>query len=175
MKYLLTGQETERLKFRLLKQEDFYTWLPLFKEKNVAEFLEMDTSLSPTALCQKWFDKSLDRYENELGGMNVLIDKKTEQFIGQCGLLIQNIDNVERLEIGYSMLPKFWGQGYAFEAAAKCKNYAFENNLVDELISVVHINNIGSEKVALKNGMVFEKKLDPLFNIFKIEKANWRH
>ncbi len=173
MKYLLTGQETERLTFRLLKSEDFNSWIPLFKEKNVAEFLEMDPKLSPTALCGAWFDKSFHRYENELGGMNVLIDKKTKQFVGQCGLLVQTIEDVERLEIGYSILPKFWNQGFAFEAAFKCKNYAFENNLVDSLISVVHMDNIGSEKVALKNGMTFEKKINNLFNVFSITKKKW--
>ena len=30
MKYLLTGQETERLQFRFLKPEDFHTWIALF-------------------------------------------------------------------------------------------------------------------------------------------------
>ncbi len=173
MKYLLTGQETERLKFRLLKSDDFDSWVDLFKENKVAEFLEMDPTLSPTDLCKAWFDKSFNRYENDLGGMNVLIDKKTNQFVGQCGLLIQTIEEVKRLEVGYSILPKFWNQGYAFEAASKCKDYAFENNFADSLISVVHIDNIGSEKVALKNGMTFEKKLDDLFNVFSIEKKDW--
>jgi hypothetical protein len=32
------------------------------------------------------------RYEKKLGGMNVLIDKVSGEFIGQCGLLIQNIE-----------------------------------------------------------------------------------
>ncbi|WP_235016298.1 GNAT family N-acetyltransferase [Aquimarina sp. AU474] len=175
MKYLLTGQETERLKFRLLEQKDFEEWTKLFKEKNVANFLKLDTALSPTQLCQAWFDKAFYRYENELGGMNVLIDKATNKFIGQCGLLVQTIDDVERLEVGYSILPEFWSQGYAYEAASKCKNYAFEHNFSDSLISVVHINNIGSEKVARKNGMTFERMTDDVFNVFSIDKKNWSH
>lgn len=173
MKYLLTGQQTDRLEFRLLKSEDFEIWIDLFKEKNVAKFLDMDTTLSPTELCKAWFDKSFNRYENNLGGMNVLIDKKSNQFIGQCGLLVQTIDDVERLEVGYSILPKFWNQGYAYEAASKCKNYAFEHSFTDSLISVVHNDNIGSEKVAIKNGMTFEKKTDKVFNVFSIDKKNW--
>ncbi len=173
MKYLLTGQETDRLTFRLLKQDDFDAWIPLFEEKNVAKFLGMNTKLSPIQLCDEWFKKSFNRYEKELGGMNVLIDKKTNQFIGQCGLLVQTIDEEERLEVGYSILPKFWNQGYAFEAASKCKQFAFENNYADSLISVVHIDNIGSEKVALKNGMSFEKRTEDVFNVFSILKDNW--
>lgn len=173
MKYLLTGQETERLKFRLLKPEDFDAWVNLFKADNVAKYLDLDPKLSESELCKIWFDKAFHRYENDLGGMNVLIDKNTNRLVGQCGLLIQTIEDVERLEVGYSILPEFWNQGYAFESATKCKNYAFQNSLVSSLMSMVHVENIGSEKVAIKNGMTFEKKLKA-FNIFRIDKENWQ-
>ena len=172
MKYLLTGQETERLKFRMLKLEDFDSWMNMFKAKNIAKYLDLDPKLSESELCKLWFDKAFHRYENDLGGMNVLIDKKTNRLVGQCGLLIQTIENVERLEIGYSILPEFWNQGFASEAAVKCKNYAFENDYTHSLISMIHVDNLSSEKVALKNGMAFEKKLNS-FNIFRIEKENW--
>ncbi len=175
LKYLLTGQETERLKFRLLEQNDFDEWTKLFEEKNVADFLKLDPTLSSTQLCQAWFDKAFHRYENALGGMNVLMDKITGRFIGQCGLLVQTIEGEERLEVGYSILPEFWNQGYAYEAASKCKNYAFKHDFADSLTSVVHINNIGSEKVARKNGMTFEKMTDDVFNVFSIDKKNWGH
>jgi len=173
MKHLLIGEETERLKFRLLKSEDFDSWVELFKANNVAEYLELNPKLSEFELCTLWFEKAFHRYENDLGGMNVLIDKKTNRLVGQCGLLIQNMDNIERLEMGYSILPEFWNQGYASESAMKCKNYAFENSFADSLISMIHIDNLGSEKVALKNGMTFEKKLNS-FNIFRIDKEDWR-
>ncbi len=172
MKYLLTGQETERLKFRLLKPEDFDSWMALFKAKNIAEYLDLDPKLSESELCKIWFDKAFHRYENDLGGMNVLIDKKTNRLVGQSGLLIQTIENIERMEIGYSILPEFWKQGFAFESATKCKNYAFENNFANSLISMIHVDNLSSEKVALKNGMTFEKKLKA-FNIFRVDKENW--
>ena len=172
MKYLLTGHETERLTFRLLHPEDFNTWVDLFKAKNSAKFLQLDPKLSEVELCKLWFGKCFHRYENELGGMNVLIDKATNRFIGQCGLLVQTIEEVKRLEVGYSVLPAFWNQGYAYEAASKCKHFAFENNFETSLISMVHVDNIASEKVALKNGMGFEKKIKD-FNIFRIDKDNW--
>lgn len=106
--------------------------------------------------------------------MNVLINKSTNEFIGQCGLLVQTVEDVQRLEVGYSILPKFWGLGYATEAAIKCKNYAFENNHSDSLISIVHIENKASEIVALKNDMKWEKKLDSYHempvNIFRVDR-----
>ncbi|UTW66508.1 GNAT family N-acetyltransferase [bacterium SCSIO 12643] len=177
MKYLLTNEETARLKFRLLEESDFDNWEPLFREKNVATFLGLDPQLSSVELCQKWFNKVFHRYENDLGGMNVLIDKNTNAFIGQCGLLVQTVNGEERLEVGYSMLPQYWGMGYASEAAIKCKEYAFEHDFTDSLISVVHVDNIGSEKVALKNGMQLAMHLDDYdgmpVNIFEIDRAQY--
>lgn len=177
MKYLMEGEETERLKFRLLERGDFSAWSPLFAVENVAVFLALDSSLSPDELCKLWFEKIFYRYENDLGGMNVLIDKQTDRLVGQCGLLIQSVEKEQRLEIGYSILPEFWGLGYASEAAKKCKDYAFSKDYAESLISMVHVDNISSEKVARKNGMSLERMLDDYkgtpANIFSIKREKW--
>ncbi|WP_204345258.1 GNAT family N-acetyltransferase [Psychroserpens algicola] len=172
MKYLLTGEHTERLNFRLVTLEDFELWLPLFEEEHVAKFLGIDQNLSPFEQCEFWFNKVFHRYDNGLGGMNALIDKNTGEFIGQCGLLVQTVDEEERLEIGYSICPKHWKKGYALEAAIKCKNYCFEHEFTDNLMSMMHIDNIGSELVARRNGMTFEKQVKS-FYVFSISKAQW--
>jgi RimJ/RimL family protein N-acetyltransferase len=177
MKYLLIDQESERLKFRLLKEQDATDWEKLFDAQNIATFLGLDVSLTKKELCDVWFEKVFNRYENDLGGMNVLIDKKSNKMIGQCGLLIQQIEGQRRLEIGYSILPEYWNQGFASEAAQKCRDYAFENKFDQSLTSIVHIDNISSEKVALKNGMQLEKRIDDYhgnpINLFSIQRERW--
>lgn len=178
MKYILEGEESERLVFRLLREDDFEDWLPLFDDKNTALFLGMDTSLSPVEHCRFWFNKVFNRYENDLGGMNVLVDKKTNRMVGQCGLLIQTVAEQTRLEVGYSILPEYRGLGYASEASQKCRDYAFENKFTTDLISVVHIDNIASETVALKNGMRVAMEIEDYdgmpVNIFEITKEEWQ-
>jgi len=72
--------------------------------------------------------------------MNALIDKKTNLLVGQCGLLIQSVQNIERLEIGYSILPEYWYNGYASESAIKCKNYAFENKTLRHFL--IHMGSV---------------------------------
>lgn len=153
---LLTGEETERLIFRKLELTDFDTWLAFHEEPLSFQFWE-GMPKDPMEACQHWFDKAFSRYDNDLGGMNVLINKETNEFIGQCGLLVQIVDNIQELEIGYSILPKHWKKGYATEAAQKCKVYAIENNLAQSLISIIHIKNIPSQKVAINNGMRLDK------------------
>lgn len=176
MKYTLDGEETNRLKFRLLTQDDFNSWLPLFNE-DVAKFLGMQSIKTPEKQCEKWFELAKNRYDNDLGGMNVLIDKKLNKLVGQCGLLVQELENKTEIEIGYSILPEFWNKGYASEAAQKCRNYAFENNIAEYLISIIHIDNIKSAKVAINNGMkvwrttVFKEM--PV-NVYRITKEDWR-
>ncbi len=178
MKYSLAGQETERLKFRLLRPDDFQDWMALFKGKDVAKFLGIDPTLSEKEMCELWFEKTFARYENDSGVMNALVDRKTNLLIGQCGLLIQSVQETERLEIGYSILPKYWRHGFASEAAIKCKNYAFRNKLAESLISMVHVENIASEKVARKNGMIWEQKIDSYegspMNVFRIDRSHWK-
>ena len=177
MKYLLPDTETERLKFRVVTQGDFEDWMPLFEAPNVAKFLGLDESLSQRELCQKWFDKVFHRYENEQGGMNALISKETGKMVGQCGILVQAIEGEERLEIGYSILPEYWGKGFASEAAQKCKEEAFKREFSDRLMSTMHVDNIASELVAKKNGMSWEKTVDidahGAMNVFSISKSEW--
>ncbi|MCB9187931.1 MAG: GNAT family N-acetyltransferase [Flavobacteriales bacterium] len=178
MNLVLPDHETDRLRFRLLTSDDFEKWVPLFYEENVAKFLGMDTNKSPEEMCQLWFNKCFHRYENDLGGMNVLVDKNLGKIIGQCGILIQEVLDEQRYEIGYSILPEFWNKGYAKEASSYCLQKAFEMNLDDSIISVIHVDNIGSETVARNNGMTLEKfvpdyKGSPV-NIFSIEKNNWK-
>jgi [ribosomal protein S5]-alanine N-acetyltransferase len=157
VKYLLTGQESPRLLFRKLESSDFDTWLRFFEDPLWSAYWVMKKQ-SPKEHCQQWFDKMLRRYDNNLGGMNVLIDKQTDEFIGQCGLLIQTVDNREELEVAYSIMPQHRGRGYATEAARKCIDFAFDNRLSDSVISIIHADNIESERVALKNGLGLDKR-----------------
>ena len=154
--YLLDNNETERLRFRKLMESDFDSWLPFHQDPKTSEFWEGLPS-NPQIACQQQFDRVFERYDKYLGGMNALVLKTTGVLIGLCGLLVQTVDEVQELEIGYSILLKFWHKGYASEAAQKCKEFAFENDLAESLISIIQVDNLPSQKVAMKNGMYLDK------------------
>ena len=156
MNLLLEGQESERLLFRKVREEDFNDWLPFHQEPESSRHFAGDPG-EPLEACQRWFDKVFHRYDNGLGGHNALISKETGKLIGMCGLLIQTVDGIEELEIGYSILPEYWKQGYASEAAIKCKEFAVAHQLRESIISIIHIENRGSRKVAENNDMYLDK------------------
>jgi RimJ/RimL family protein N-acetyltransferase len=174
---LLFGQQTGRLYFRKLDSEDFDTWLRFCEDPDSLRYFAFSETDPADVKCQQWFDKIAWRYENSKGGMNALIDKESGRFVGQCGLLVQTVDEQEELEIGYSLMPESRGLGYALEAAAKCRDHAFQNELADSLISIIHPDNIASQNVALKNGMKLSKQTvysGMPVNIYRIMKAEWK-
>ena len=170
-KYLLNGETSERLNFRKIVPSDFETWLPFYHDPSSTEFWE-GLPKDPKIACQAQFDRIFERYGNDSGGMNALILKDSENLVGICGLLVQEVDGITELEIGYSILPKYRKQGLALEAAKKCKQYAFDNRFASSLISIIHVDNIPSQKVAINNGMHLDKTTtykDNPVHIFRVD------
>lgn len=167
---LLDGKESARLRFRKVLEEDFPKWLPFYDDPSSTEFWD-GLSENPLEACQQQFDRIFERYQNNLGGMNALISKETNELVGFCGLLTQTVDSIEELEIGYSLLPRYRRKGLATEAAQRCKLHAQENNLARSLISIIHVDNLPSQKVAVNNGMFLDKtttyKQNPV-HIFRV-------
>ncbi len=168
--YLLEGKETKRIIFRKLVPADFNQWLPFHQDPLSSVHWSGEHS-DPHVACQNWFDATFYRYEKNMGGMNILMNKEKNYLIGQCGLLIQTVDGIQELEIGYSILPKYWNQGYATEAGRKCLEHVFDNRLSRSVIAIIHVKNIVSQKVAKNLGMSVDKityyKTNPVY-IFRI-------
>lgn len=170
--FILDNQQSQRLLFRRVTQDDFNDWLEFFKDPASLKYLALPKG-EPETLCQLWIDIILERYDKNRGGMNALIEKNTGAFVGQCGLLFQDIDGKTEIEIGYSIVPKYRGKGFATEAAVKCKEYAFENNLTNSIISIILQGNQSSVNVALKNGMKYDKTTtykERIADIYRINK-----
>lgn len=149
----LDGKETDRLYLRYVTKNDIPAWTVFFETEDYLPFLGLPIQNDRSAMAEDWINIQLERYKNKNYGHLALIEKESGKFIGNCGVLPRDLNNKKEYEIGYSLIPEFWGKGYAIEAARFFRDFAFENNLADSLISIIEINNIPSQKVAERNGM----------------------
>jgi len=110
---------------------------------------------------KRWIEKNIERYKTDGFGLWAVIRKEDNQFIGDCGITLQNIDNKILPEIGYHIIGEYCNQGYATEAAAACKDYATGKLQFSSIYSYSEYGNYTSQKVASKIGMhrlkTFEK------------------
>ncbi len=149
----------KRLKMRKLQIDDIDIWKKFFINNSSLKYLGLDLNKEFDLLAEEWIEHQFSRYENNRHGHLALIDLNKKQFIGQAGLLTQQVDGTNEIEIGYHIIPEFWGKGYATEAALYLRHIGFENYEYDSLVSVIDIRNKGSQNVAVKTGMKIEKQL----------------
>lgn len=146
---------SKRLRFFPWDESLTEAWEPFFEDPKATAFLGIDSSLSAPDAAKAWVDKQLLRYEKRQFGHLALFDWQEEKLIGSAGILIRKIEGKVFHEIAYSILPKYWGNGYAGEAARTLIDFA-QTKLEDpHLISIIHIENTASIQVAKKIG--FEK------------------
>ena len=142
--------ETERMYLREMNQGDFDALCAILKDPEAMYAYEGAFSDEEV---QAWLDRQLLRYRTWGFGLWAAVLKETGEMIGQCGLTMQPWRDGQVLEIGYLFRRAFWHRGYAVEAAAACRRYAFETLGAEEVCSIVRDTNTASQNVALRNGM----------------------
>lgn len=81
----------------------------------------------------------------------IVIDNRLKQVIGDIGFLGKP-DNDGSVEIGYSIIPKLWRQGYATEAVKGLIGWVFNQPEVRRVIACCSEENKASIRVVEKAG-----------------------
>ncbi len=92
-----------------------------------------------------------------------LIHKADNRVIGFCGVKYEPDilgPGIGCPDIGYRMLPEYWGQGLATEAVKACLNYAKDELGLTRIIGEVAEDNIASNKLLLKLGFKVTEKYE---------------
>jgi RimJ/RimL family protein N-acetyltransferase len=80
-----------------------------------------------------------------------IFSKNTNDFIGCCGLRPYK-NGIETREIGFHLCKKYWGNGYASEAAKRVLKYAFEVLGTNRVFAGHNPNNANSKRTLEKLG-----------------------
>lgn len=84
-------------------------------------------------------------------------DKTTGKHIGEIGYTVEKETSFGKtVNMGYFIKEEFWRKGYTTEALEKVIEYAFEEGNVYRISTGCLKENIGSEKVMKKCGMIKE-------------------
>lgn len=75
--------------------------------------------------------------------------------MGICGLIYRS--NLQETDIGFALLPQYWGQGYATEAAKAVLQYGYHKLKLSRIVGLTSASNLTSINLLSKLGLQFEK------------------
>jgi [ribosomal protein S5]-alanine N-acetyltransferase len=142
--------ETERLLLRQLRPDDLDAMHAYLGD---AETMAHYPQPYSREFVKQAIAKNIERYAKHGYSVFGAVLKDTGALVGDCGLVWQEVEGRDELEVGYHFRRDRWRCGYATEAAKACIEFAFEHAGVDHVISLIRPENIASRRVAEKNGL----------------------
>ncbi len=90
-----------------------------------------------------WIARNRARYDDNGFGLWAVEWSKDGSFVGDCGLVMQSLEETGVVEVGYHVLPAWQRRGIATEAALACRDYARDVLQVGKLYAFVRPENEG--------------------------------
>ncbi|WP_444997061.1 GNAT family N-acetyltransferase [Aliikangiella sp. IMCC44359] len=149
---------TDRLCLRELTIEDAPFILKLVNEpswiENIGDKNVHDIEGAKSYLLQG----PIKSYQENGFGLYLIELKKGHTPIGLCGLVKRK--EFDSPDIGYALIPEFWGLGLASEAAKATLNYAKQKLNIERVLGLTSLGNAGSIKVLERIGLKYEKTVE---------------
>lgn len=146
---------TARLRLRMLEQADSVFYLRLINDKS---FIENIRDKGIRTVEGAWDDIQkgpIDSQKNRGFSMYLVELAETATPLGLCGLVKR--DTLTDVDLGYAFMPRFAGQGYAYEAAEAVLKLAFEELKLPRLAAITSLDNTASNKLLQKLGFAIER------------------
>jgi RimJ/RimL family protein N-acetyltransferase len=149
--------ETNRLVLRRLSPDDAAFILELLNDPAWLRFIG-DRGVRTPEDARAYILRSAVASYARLGfGLYLTVRKADDVPIGICGLLKRQ--DLADVEVGFALLPRFWAQGYAFEAAAATMDYGWSVLGLRRIAAVTVPGNDRSIRLLEKLGLRFEKMI----------------
>lgn len=164
---------TDRLYLREFIMDDSVHFYQMNADKQVLQY----TGDIPFISRKEALDFLHDYKEYDLHGIGrwAVIRKSDEEFLGWCGLKYHPEENIT--EVGFRFYRKYWGMGYATEAARAAVEYGFSNRKILRIYAHAHIDNKASLRVIDKLGMEYQGEItygELPAKLFKLDNPYYR-
>lgn len=147
--------DTERLHLRPLVPDDAEALHRIQSDPEHMRFYPHPFTFEET---QDWIARVQARYERDGFGLLAVEDRETGELLGNVGPMVQVVDDVDEIELGWSITPERAREGIATEAAIVCRDWVFEVIGADHVISLILPANEPSRGVARNVGMTIWKQ-----------------
>ena len=150
--------ETERLILRDYREDDFDEYFRLKTDEKTMYYLQ-DIQLFSKEEADEDFQMVLEdmkKLDRKFYFLHMELKESHEQ-VGSVGYTVtDNTPAGKLVHAGYFTYPKFWGNGYTTEALKKVLEFAFTEHDVYRVTTGCLAENVGSERVMQKCGLIKE-------------------
>jgi RimJ/RimL family protein N-acetyltransferase len=146
---------TARLLIRPYTQADLPAVAAIFADPRV--FWWLSRPLGPDD-AQRWLEAQMQEFAEYGSGMHAVVLTATSEVIGGAALKRREIDGDVVFEVGYHLARRWWGQGYATEAAGAMVAEARARGL-ESVIALIYPDNWRSRAVAERLGMTRGRRI----------------
>ncbi|MFT6335220.1 MAG: ribosomal-protein-alanine N-acetyltransferase [Saprospiraceae bacterium] len=145
--------QTERLVIRKITSEDIHHIFSGLSHPDVIKYYGV--SFMTLEATQEQMDWYADLEKNETGQWFAVCSKKNGTFYGAGGYNDRDAHN-RKAEIGFWLLPKYWGKGIMAEAMPKIFDYGFDELKLHRIEGFVESTNENCKKAVDKVGFKYE-------------------
>lgn len=138
---------TDRLRLRELTLDDLDDLLGVLGDPIAMEHYPAPKTRDETAAWIAWARASYEEHGFGLWAVERLADGA---FLGDCGPMLQPVEGKTAPEVGYHIIRREWGRGYATEAARVCRDLVLGRFGFERVVSIVAPENLASRRVAEK-------------------------
>lgn len=170
--------ETNRIILRELVLEDAPAMFEMYSDPEVLKYL----GEKPIQTIKEAEDIILmvrKQYEDYGIGRWAIVNKETDEFVGWGGLKYRtDLTNgyTNYYDVGYRLIRRFWGQGYATESAVASVKYAFTELNAPAVYAMANCDNLGSINALHKTGLKITGRYNDkgiLCEWFEMTKEDW--
>ena len=149
----MTELLTERLELRRWRADDVDPYAAIVADPEVMRYMRGEQGDRAAA----WREIALFMGHRELRGWSqaAVVERASGRLIGRGGLW--QPEGWPGLEVGWVLERAAWGRGYASELGRAVRDHAFQELRAEHLISVIHVDNARSIRVAEAIGSAFER------------------
>jgi len=177
--------QTARLRLRAWRADDLLPFAELNADREVTEHL-----LGPLTRAQSdaLVGRITEHFHREGFGFWAVEAPGIASFVGMVGISVPSYTApfTPCVEVGWRLGRKYWGQGYATEAARAALQFGFETANLPEIVALTVPHNERSRAVMAKLGMVrapsddFDHPLVPAGHslrkhvLYRLSKQAWK-